>query len=339
MKLGKIPKKLKLYCRPETTIRFRWSDVEFEDPSAANITATPVFITDAENPKTQKTAEDWASALRWSWDPDTGARVKSRDQYTLIERDNDPVKSVRIVDLDIRGNGGRAYRAFVDEKYLVDMREDVMLDTMINVGMGVNATLPGEYIFAQIGAEMKLIRVGSKLHEMMVESTAFSEKKPINKLIPGRIYASKTKTILYLGEVWHTAITSGYMYGPRTGPVVHNVQQPRKAHLCVQISKPSSDLKIALGKDTTYFTASVELQDTQSKAYREELATIKDVTIEEMIDEIRRRIEVCYDDASMADNCRNNCGNDAGNIAYYSMMNISTTPGWIHPKIQQHLPK
>jgi hypothetical protein len=330
MKLGKIPKKLKFYCRPETKIRFRWSDVEFEDPSAADVSAIPVFVTDSENLKTQKTAVDWAGCAQWHWDPVTGKRVDVSKPYTVVEADNLPVKSVRIIGLDIRGNGGRAYQALVNEKYLVDMREDVMLDTMINVGMGVNATLPGEYIFAQIGAEMKLIRVGSKLHELMIETTEFGEKKPISKLIPGRIYSSKTKTVLYLGEVWHTQISHDYDSRIR-GYTNITVNPTRKRHLSIVVDRVSSDLESALGDDKTYFTVHIELSEKQSKAYREELSAIENFDIEVALAEVRRKIEVCYDDSVNR--------LDRYDLSYYSLMNISaTTPGWIHPKIKEQLP-
>lgn len=328
MKFGKIPKKLKFYCRPETKIRFRWSDVKFEDPSAAEVSAIPVFVTDAENLKTQKTAADWAGSARWYWDAVTGSRVDVNKPYDIIESDNLPVKSVRIIGLDIRGNGGRAYQALVNEKYLVDMREDVMLDTMINVGMGVNATLPGEYIFAQIGAEMKLIRVGSKLHELMIETTSFGEKKPIIKLIPGHIYASKSKKVLYLGEVWHTPIEQHYNYGNRKYDVAV-VKPTRKRHLCINLRRAGSDLKTVLGEDTTCFRVDVEFTEKQSKAFREEVGAIENFNIEEALAEIRRKIEVGYDYSIEKGYC--------SSLEYYSDMNISTSPGWIHPKIVERL--
>jgi len=45
--------------------------------------------------------------------------------------------------------------------------------------------------------------------------------------------------------------------------------------------------------------------------------------------EIRRRIEVCYDERM---------SEYGWDLAYYSSMNISaTTPGWIHPKIAERL--
>jgi hypothetical protein len=328
MKLGKIPKKLKFYCRPETKIGFRWSDVEFEDPSAADISAIPVFIADAENLKTQKTAADWAGRGHWRGDPITGKRVNVSEPYTVSECDNLPVKSVRIIGLDIRGNGGRAYQALVDEKYLVDMREDVMLDTMLNVGMGLNATLPGEYIFAQIASEMKLIRVGSKLHELMIETTSFGEKAPISKLIAGRIYASKTKKVLYLGEVWHTSISQDYDYRTRSYTPA-SVNPSRKRHLSINIDNVSSDINTVLGKDTSFYTVNVEFSEKQSKAFREELAVIENFDIETALTEIRRKIEVCYEHS-----IKKGYERDFG---YYSSMNIATTPGWIHPKIDERL--
>lgn len=331
MKLGKIPKKLVYYCRPETKIRFRWSDVEFEDASAADVSAVPMFVADADNPKTNKTAKTWAEQYRWTWGPD-GKRVENTKPFETVERENTPIANVRIIGLDIRGQGGRAYQALVDEKYLVDMREDVMLDTMLNVGMGVNATLPGEYIFAQIGAEMKLIRVGSKLHEMMIESTNFSEKKIIDTLVPGRIYSSKTKTVLYLGEVWYTQIVQNYntIYR-RNDPAV--VASSRKRHLYVHVDTISPDLKTALGKDTTYYTSNIEFGESRSKSYREEHCTIENFDLEATLAEVRRKIEVCFDESVS----KGYGGVSGVSLGYYSSMNISTVSGYVHPKLQERL--
>lgn len=327
MKLGKIPKKLVYYCRPETQVRFRWSDVGFEDTTAADVTAIPMFVADADNPKTNNTAKAWAEQYRWSWGAD-GKRVESTKPFETVERENTPVSNVRIIGLDIRGQGGRAYQALIDEKYLVDMREDVMLDTMLNVGMGVNAVLPGEYIFAQIGAEMKLIRVGSKLHEMMIATTSFGEKKIIDTLIPGRIYSSKTKTVLYLGEVWYTTIVQDYntIYRRNDPPAV---APSRKRHLYVHVKEISTDLHTALGEDTTYYTSNIEFGESRSKAYREEHCAIENFDIEAILAEIRRRIEAAYDTSVSK--------GYGASLGYYSAMNISTSPGYVHPKLKAKL--
>jgi hypothetical protein len=132
---------------------------------------------------------------------------------------------------------------------------------------------------------------------------------------------------LYLGEVWHTPIERNYNYRNRKYDVAV-VKPSRKRHLCIGINTSSSDLKTTLGEDTTFFTVNVEFTEKQSKAFREELAEIENFDIEEALTEIRRRIEVCYDETMSKYEC---------DLAYYSSMNISTSPDWIHPKIAERL--
>lgn len=336
MKIGKIPKNIKIYLAPKTKIRFRWSDVQFEDEAAADVSAHPAFVTDADNAKTQITAERWTQNHNSSWGKcdKTGRMIHKKNQVNTILKENTPLSNVRIVDLDIRGKGGRAYRALVDETYLVDMREDVMLDTMINVGMGVNATLPGEYVFAQIGSEMKLIRVGSKLHELMVESTEFGKRENIDTLIPGHIYSSKTKTVLYLGEVWYTPIRHDYIarsyWGGGDGGYSKPIVQPScKRHLYIRVSSISKDLNTILGEKTTYYRSNIELGVSKSKAYREDHGCIDNFDIEIALEEIRSRVEFAYE---------NSLAHGYGiSFDYYSAMNISTIPGWIHPIIKEKI--
>lgn len=324
MKAGKIPQKIKLFCRPEITITYsRWSDVGFKDTLAEEVKAIPTFIVDASNLKTQKTAADWAGCAQWHWDPVTGKRVDVSKPYTVVEADNLPVKSVRIIGLSIRGNGGRAYQALVDEKYLVDLREDVLLDTMLHVGIDVNGVLKGQYIFAQVNSEMKIIRVNSKLHDLMTESTKISDAKAITNFIPGHIYESKTKKALYLGELWHVDYEETQAYG-RYAYTCDIVQlPPTKCHVFIEMRVSSENtMQDILNKNLKYFHITVDIvKGSLSKAYKIDHGPAENFEIDEALNIFRKNIE---------DNI-----NPRSNILHYRCLNLSTVPGYIHPKLQQ----
>lgn len=327
MKLGSIPEKLKLFVRPQREVSFRWTDVEFEDGSAAKAIVSPTFVTDSTNLKTQKTAEYWAKRRDRQWDPEKRKYIELKETYYVEESDNTPRTDVRIIDLDIRGHGGRAYRAVVDGKYLVDMREDVILDAMINLGIGKNATLPGEYVFASVNSEMKLIRVGSLLHAKMVESTEFNKKKKIEVLVPGGIYQSKTKTILYLGKLWTRDLDSkfigpGSYYWIPNAKYRYTLREPRQVHLSLELSSDKkydklttlSQLNDRLGH-TFYYNFSA----TMSKSFRECLANID---VKAALDGMRVKLlkaeKIGYT-----------------NVA--SLLNTSETKGYVHPAVQQFI--
>jgi hypothetical protein len=325
MKAGKIPQRVKLYCRPETTISYdRWSDVGFKDTLAEDVKAIPTFVVDASNPKTQETAQYWVNSHKRVWCPTEEKYIDNTTIMPIVVRDNTPVDSVRIIGLSVRGNGGRAYQALVDEKYLVDMREDVMLDSMLHVGIDVNGIMRGQYIFAQVNSEMKLIRMDSKLHELMVQSTAFSNAKAVSQLVPGHIYESKTKKVLYLGELWHVGYEVDRTKHGWNYSYVVKILPSVKKHAYVVIDYDSeNNMKDVLDKNVKW-PSDLEILKTPSKAFKTDHGAVNDFDVSEAVNIIREKIE------NMLDNKL-----EVYNLNYYNALNLSTVSGYIHPKLQK----
>lgn len=156
----------------------------------------PTFISDSDNKKTLETGHHWAD---WK----TNYQTEKVETLTF-EIENNPIKSVQILSLEKRGRGGRAYKVIItiEEKFFyVDLREDVLLDAILEVGINKNGYLNGKYIWARVGSDMKLIRVDSSLYKEMKESTRLNSVK-INKsqLEIGGVYENKHHQMIYLGE-------------------------------------------------------------------------------------------------------------------------------------------
>lgn len=123
--------------------------------------------------------------------------------------DNKPFK-VRIVDLDFRGNGGRAYKALVNlggvNNLLIDLREDMIMDVIRNFGIGKNGECDAEFIFAKIVSQMKVIRVGSKIHQELLELKEIQAKSKIKitNYEIGCLYGNSMGRVenVYLGKKW-----------------------------------------------------------------------------------------------------------------------------------------
>jgi hypothetical protein len=130
----------------------------------------------------------------------------TRTKNPLIDvLENKPLTNVRVASLEYRGNGGRAYKVIVNDLYYVDMREDVILDTMITCGIEKGALLKGEYVWTKYGAQMKLIRVGSQEYNNISKNPIPSEMKEIKAgdIEIGGVYESKSGNIeMYLGAFW-----------------------------------------------------------------------------------------------------------------------------------------
>lgn len=333
IKTGTIPKDLKIFEQAEIEIDFRWDDIAVEDFQKVT-KCIPVFVTDATNAKTQKTAQSWAEQMGRRY---RGTTNENSFTHTISERPNDPISGIRLIGLERRSQGGRAYKALVLDKYVVDFREDVLLDAILNGGILDNGILPGEYIFASVGSEMKLIRVGSLLHEKMIEATNYWKKEVIGKLEPGGIYRNKIKTMLYLGPVYTRHINVEWKqksnpYGNwGRGSSCDDIHSPPKSvklskevssHLFIEISGVKIPQTLDDMQRMKYLSAyQFTFYDTLPKSFREKVGHIFG-DIEELIQTVK---ELAFKRTNV---------DELNNLTYYARaLNVSSKPGFLHSRI------
>lgn len=203
---GSIPERLKLICKPETQVQRFW-DWRSPDRKEESLRVKPAFVSDATNAKTIKTGISWVG--NYTWDPVTQKYVTHQPE--LLERDNTPISGIKIFSLDVRSEGGRAYKVVLPDGIYVDLREDVLLDTMLHAGISPGGVLGGEYVFARVASQMKLVRVGSELHKSLVSVTAKGKMKRLSNdsLVPGHVYETKGgKRRIFLGWITSKEICS-----------------------------------------------------------------------------------------------------------------------------------
>lgn len=183
--VGNIPKNITIFSRPPQTL------TDEQRKHYKYSTVFPSYVSDATNKATLKTGESWVKYYK------TYADVKS------VSRENKPTAGYRILDLDVRSEGGRAYKVVSPYGEYVDLREDVLLDTIREVGISPGGVLNGEFIFATVGSQMKLVRVGSDLHKSLVEATANrGQKIKKSELEPSCIYRNvKDEKFAFIGYV------------------------------------------------------------------------------------------------------------------------------------------
>ena len=323
MKIGSIPENLKIFARPESKFKFKWDDIQNdEDPLNLTIKCQPAFITDATNLKSQTVATKWCGHTIYNYE--TRQREKPSGME-VIDCKNDFIKSVRIIGLEVRSQGGRAWKCLINNKYLVDMREDVLLDTMINSGIGPGANLPGNYIFAMISSEMKLIRVGSLLHKKMIESTEFNLKSKITKLDVGGIYQNKVGIFLYLGQVYSRTVksedidSSYYQRFSYTRKYKYTLQKPSKHHCVVQLKSVIQNMSELenISRSNISFPAKL------STSYRDKIGQIDVTNMQENLNILLQKANV--------EELVNRSPAYIPSFAFY--LNITLTPGYIHPLI------
>jgi hypothetical protein len=179
-----IPEKITYICR--VSQEFDVYDEETNDVIAtfhANQT-WPI-----ESGKSTEKAVEWAGGKK----------------ATIIEVENKPFDNVRVCDLEERGNGGRAYKVLVDEKYYVDLREDVLLSIILNHGIAPGGKLNAKFVWYKNGNHLKLINTDSAYYKTLVKNTTEglhkAEKLKATDIIPGGIFQRKNgDKFLYLGQ-------------------------------------------------------------------------------------------------------------------------------------------
>ena len=201
--IGSIPKKISYVSseEKEVAIGCEWDIDWTENENAVKTVKTkvlPTFPADTSDAKMVQKAISWATSGYFN---SSAGHVDRK--HTILERNNEPIKNVKVLSLEQRGNNGRAYKALIDNFY-VDLREDVLMDTLLQVGVEPGGILKGNYIWAKIGSNMKLVRVDSELHKLILEFESKKQLKAIKKndLEVGGIYQdSKKNRAVFLGFV------------------------------------------------------------------------------------------------------------------------------------------
>ena len=148
----------------------------------------PTYPIDASNSKTLISAKKWQ---------------KNKSKTKIVTVNNDPIKNIRIFSLEFRNQGGRAYKLLIDSKYYVDLREDVLMDILLNAKVE-NGIIEADLIWATVGSQVKLIRVNSEIYNNIKNYQNKVALPKINKndLVVGGVYETiNRKQAIFVGYV------------------------------------------------------------------------------------------------------------------------------------------
>lgn len=131
----------------------------------------------------------------------------ARPTPTSIEVDNNPIKDIRL--FSIKRYGSSTQIKVVINNYLVDLKDDVLLDALIKEGCKVGGVLPGEYVWAKIGSSTRLVRIDSEIYNLILD---YNNKKnmpliPKKKLEAGGVYKNKRGDVFvfvgFVNTTWY----------------------------------------------------------------------------------------------------------------------------------------
>jgi hypothetical protein len=245
MRFGKIPTRIMLISATAKTFHCGWEDIDVS--LAEDVNVVPCFAADAES------ADHIAQGRKWAQDTNIGQRLSN---ISPIEEtfDNKPF-ALTLVGLEKRQEGGRSFKVIDDNKRLFDLREDVLLETLLSVGTTVGGRLNGGFIFARVGTQMRLIRVDSSLHAEMLKSEKRRQSQNVaaDELVAGGVYANRRGLVIYLGRVNTIDDTTGRsVKGEHLSIALSKLDQkdPARAYQNALINASSASV-FQLGKSIT----------------------------------------------------------------------------------------
>lgn len=168
------------------------------------ITVIDTFPYNPGSKTSPETAKRWAEGYAWN--------NKNNDPAEYLTRDNEPF-AVTITDLDVRSEGGRAYKVIDADNRRFDLREDQVIEVMRLVGVQPSGKIPAQFVWGLLGSQLRLILVDGELHKVMAKQTEqlkdVERRKSTGgnvltpaKLLPGHVYSRRDgKRVAFIGRV------------------------------------------------------------------------------------------------------------------------------------------
>ncbi|MCK9154499.1 MAG: hypothetical protein M0P12_00145 [Paludibacteraceae bacterium] len=175
---GKIPEDITIYLKVKEEVSQAVSEDEVQ-----MVFSMPGFVFETGNKKTEGTARSWA----FGWSFDNEEYQKALNENRILNQKNVPTCGYRLVGLEKRCEGGRAWKVLDSRGNLFDLREDVLLDILQNAGVE-NGIIKADLLWATVGSQMKLIRKGSSLHQRILDYTSDMKVPKVKEFEVGHVY-------------------------------------------------------------------------------------------------------------------------------------------------------
>ncbi len=157
---------------PEKVTYYLKSDYKTKDMTGKEIIVFPAFPSYPESEARAKTGKAWVK--------------NNRDGFMGIVNQENKFHGLTILSLEIRGEGGRAYKVVDDKNNLFDMRENTLLDIIKSAGIQKGGYVDDDFCWVIDGSQMRIVRVGSDEYNKAV--TPPLPKLKLTELVVGKSY-------------------------------------------------------------------------------------------------------------------------------------------------------
>ena len=178
-----IPIKVDYICKKEQTVScyFR-EDLEGKKP-IKEVDCVPIYAVD--HGKMTSANINWAG-------------TKNPEIITTV---NEKIKNVIVVNYQPASTTRMTFKVLINGYYLAEIREDVLLEAMLTVGIDKGGKLNGEYIWGHNAQGLRLIRIGSTVFKDYIAVIKSVKKIPNKDIKIGGVYKRRSgKQYMYLGQ-------------------------------------------------------------------------------------------------------------------------------------------
>lgn len=200
---GYIPTDIVYIFSVTAKVAPRWSDVDQVEDELTYTSVTPAIVSEVGDEKAIKTAVGLASLWSKKWNSKHN-QEEVVAQVQLLRKENQPIAGIKVIGLEDKGEGPRIYKVLTPDGFYFDISQDVLLETMKTKGIEPEGILGGQFVWAMVGTEPKLVRVDSELFVALLEAGERSilASIPKKKFKIGKIYESKLgERGIFLGYV------------------------------------------------------------------------------------------------------------------------------------------
>lgn len=184
MAKGRIAKKVAYYVK-------RPHNGEDINGNTITVIETYPFNPDSKG-NVRHNAREWAMR---------GWTEKGTFEPPCLEFDNKPF-SVKIIKLEIRTQGGRAYKVLDDQGRLFDLREDQLMEVIQHTGIDSGGQVRGTFVWGSVSSQFKLILVEGDTYKNLEKPDAPKLAIKPSKLELGGVYRCRDDSYVgYLGRV------------------------------------------------------------------------------------------------------------------------------------------
>lgn len=151
---------------------------QYNSPIAGLVEGCPAFAVFSEDEKANATASGW-----------------SRSKTPTFSKVENSGFSIKIIDLESRDEGGRAYKVIDQRNRIFDLRERVLIDIFHRFGVLPNGVIPTSFKWVKDGSQMLLVPEDSEWAKKAERMAVKCPLKP-HKVAPGW-YSDKKETKVY----------------------------------------------------------------------------------------------------------------------------------------------